>query len=46
MIIFEQPEQMRKYHEFKGDDIRKGSEIDTLSTRSDQKFIGLFYKFF
>ena len=28
MIIFEQPEKMRKYHEFKGDDIRKGSEID------------------
>ena len=28
MIIFELPEQMRKYHEFKGDDIRKGSEID------------------
>ena len=28
MIIFEQPEKMRKYHEFKGDDIRKGPEID------------------
>ena len=42
MIIFEQPEKMRKYHEFKGDDIRKGSEIDH---RSDQKFNGLFYQF-
>ena len=41
MIIFEQPEKMRKYHEFKGDDIRKGSEIDS----SDQKFIGLLYQF-
>ena len=30
MIIFELPEQMRKYHEFKGDDIRKGSEIDLI----------------